>query len=111
MVARQWSDANKIFNFNYDENNFSDDDNKNDSSSLIFQDLSRVNINQKYKYERKCHFRDTLQQFQGTQNKQINDKVYKDLEDMVLKHSLVDNTYDDIDNSSKESQCITKLID
>ena len=81
--------------------NTSNDDDYIDDNIVQYDDIGRVNLNQKYKYERKCHFRDTLQQFQGTQNKQINDKVYKDLEDMILKHSLVDNTYDDIRKYNK----------
>ena len=65
-----------------------------DNNKVQYDDIGRVNLNQRYKYERKIHFRDTLQQFQGTQNRQINEKVYKDLEDMIIKHSLVDIKYE-----------------
>lgn len=60
-----------------------------------YDDIGRVNLNQKYKYERKCHFRDTLQQFQALQNKQIGEKVYEDIEEMANKFSLLDTQYAD----------------
>lgn len=60
-----------------------------------YDDIGRVNLNQKYKYERKCHFRDTLQQFQALQNKQIGEQVYADIEEMANKFSLLDNQYTD----------------
>lgn len=75
---------------NDDTKDYSKDENK-----VQYDDIGRVNLNQKYKYERKCHFRDTLQQFQGIQNKQINEKVYKDLEEMIQRHSLLDTNYTD----------------
>lgn len=60
-----------------------------------YDDIGRVNLNQKYKYERKCHFRDTLQQFQALQNKQISERVYQDIEEMANKFSLLDLQYTD----------------
>ena len=48
-------------------------------SGVHFTDLSRVNINQTYKYEKKCHFRDTVKQYQGLQNKYIPEKVIQDV--------------------------------
>jgi hypothetical protein len=90
-------------NFNYEENNFSDEDNKNESSSLIFQDLSRVNINQKYKYEKKCHFKDTINQYQGIQNKFIPDNIIKDVFDMLKIHGLYnENDIDPFKKITKE---------
>jgi hypothetical protein len=75
------------------ESEYADD--YTEDNKVQFDDIGRVNLNTRYKYERKIHFRDTLQQFQGTQNKQINEKVYKDLEDMIQKHSLIDEKYSD----------------
>jgi hypothetical protein len=79
--------------YNCIQNDTSDD--LDDNYKVQFDDIGRVNLNQKYKYERKIHFRDTLQQFQGIQNKQINDKVFKDLEECLKLHSLIDEKYTD----------------
>jgi hypothetical protein len=43
---------------------------------------------QKYHYDKKCHFRDTINQYQGKQNKFIPQKVYDDLEYMIKMHGL-----------------------
>ncbi len=44
------------------------------SSVSSFKDIYRVNITQKYKYQRKVHFRDTVNQYQGKQNKKTTDE-------------------------------------
>jgi hypothetical protein len=43
---------------------------------VCFKDLSRINTNVKYSYIREIHFKDTIKQFQGKQNKYIDQKVY-----------------------------------
>ena len=45
--------------------------------TISYKDLSRINTNVKYSYIRQTHFKDTIKQFQGKQNKFIDDKVYK----------------------------------
>ncbi len=47
--------------------------------TVSFKDLSRINTNVKYSYIRQTHFKDTIKQFQGKQNKFIDEKVYKTL--------------------------------
>lgn len=54
-----------------------------------YKDIDRVNLSQKYKYKRKVHFRDTVNQYQGKQNKRIDQKVYDDLEKEFINHKLV----------------------
>ena len=55
-----------------------------------FKDIDRLNMSQKYKYKKKVHFRDTINQYQGKQkNKLSDDKVYKDLEEHFLKMGLI----------------------
>ncbi len=56
--------------------------------SINYHDYSRVNIVQKYHYEKRCHFRDTINQFQGKQNKYIPQKVYDDITYMIKMHGL-----------------------
>jgi Poxvirus Late Transcription Factor VLTF3 like len=74
-----------------------DDDDDDTSKSKVFSgvhftDLSRVNINQTYKYEKKCHFRDTVKQYQGLQNKFIPEKVFTD----VISEIKYNGIYDDV---------------
>lgn len=44
-----------------------------------YKDSERINITPKYSYDRKIHFRDCINQFQGKQQVSIKDNVYKDL--------------------------------
>lgn len=59
-----------------------------------FKDTERVNLNQKYKYKRIVHFKDTLYQFQGKQNKTITEKVYEDIKGWLFRHNIVDESGD-----------------
>lgn len=54
-----------------------------------YRDINRVNISSKYMYDRKVHFRDCINQYQGKQNSTILPKVYKDLEEQFEKHHLL----------------------
>ncbi len=64
-----------------------------------FKDIDRVNLSQKYKYNKKVHFRDTVNQYQGKQNKRIDQKIYIDCDEWFLKHNLLF-----INNSSYHEQ-------
>lgn len=59
------------------------------STSLSYKDISRTNILQKDTYERRSHFRDCINQFQGKQNCKIDPEVYKRLEQEFEKHHLL----------------------
>lgn len=48
----------------------------NPNSEVCFKDLSRINTNIKYSYIREIHFKDTIKQFQGRQNKFIDQSVF-----------------------------------
>ena len=56
--------------------------------NINYHDYSRVNMVQKYHYDKKCHFRDTINQYQGKQNKFIPQKVYDDIDYMIKMHGL-----------------------
>jgi hypothetical protein len=58
------------------------------SVQTTYKDTDRVNLSQKYKYKRRIHFRDTLNQYQGKQNKKINKQVIEDLEKEFIKRNL-----------------------
>jgi len=59
------------------------------SIQTSFKDIDRVNLSQKYKYKKKVHFRDTVNQYQGKQNKKINSEIFSILEQQFLIHNLV----------------------
>jgi len=54
-----------------------------------YKDIDRINISAKYTYDRKVHFRDCINQYQGKQNSTIDQKVYIDLEDQFYRHHLL----------------------
>lgn len=54
-----------------------------------YRDIDRVNISSKYMYDRKIHFRDCINQYQGKQNSTIDQEVYDALEDQFEKHGLL----------------------
>lgn len=54
-----------------------------------YKDVDRVNISTKYTYDRKVHFRDCINQYQGKQNCSIDQKVYDQLEDIFDRHHLL----------------------
>ena len=58
-------------------------------NSMSYHDVSRVNMSSKYSYERRVHFRDCINQYQGKQNSTISDKVYKELEEQFRLHGLL----------------------
>jgi hypothetical protein len=58
------------------------------SIQTSFKDIDRVNLSQKYKYKKKVHFRDTLNQYQGKQNKNV-EHIYPILEEQFILHNLL----------------------
>jgi hypothetical protein len=69
--------------------------------SLSYKDISRINMSSKYTYERRIHFKDCMNQYQGKQNSSIDDKVFKDLELEFDRHGLLDKK-DRFKNITKE---------
>lgn len=54
-----------------------------------YTDISRTNILQKYSYDRRTHFRDCINQYQGKQNCKIDNKIYDDIEQQLENHHLI----------------------
>jgi len=69
-----------------------------------YNDIDRVNISSKYMYDRKVHFRDCINQYQGKQNSTITQTVYSDLEKQFGLHHLLHNS----DNKYKKFERISK---
>jgi hypothetical protein len=59
------------------------------SSMTSFKDMERINMHQKYKYEKISHFKEGVLQYQGKQNKVIDDYFYQKLEEWLKLHGLV----------------------
>jgi len=58
-------------------------------SVTTYKDSDRINISTKYTYDKKTHFRDCINQYQGKQNCSIDQKVYSDLESALERHRLL----------------------
>lgn len=54
-----------------------------------YKDIDRLNISSKYLYDRRIHFRDSINQYGAKQNSTIQDFVYKDLEKQFELHHLL----------------------
>ncbi len=57
--------------------------------SSTYKDSERINITSKYLYDRKVHFKDCINQYQGKQNCTIDQSVYDNLEIQFEKHHLL----------------------
>ena len=71
-----------------------------------YRDSDRVNITVKYTYDRRVHFKDCINQYQGKQNCFIENEVYDKLEDQFEKHHLL--VEGEEKKSSKRFSKITK---
>lgn len=61
--------------------------------TFTYKDSNRVNLTTKYTYDRRIHFRDCVNQFQGKQNSTIPEEIYATLKDQFRAHGLVDTNY------------------
>lgn len=77
------------------------------TNDISFKDIDRINISNKYQYDRRTHFKDCINQFQGKQNATIDARVYADLTEQFRLHHLIPEDYE---TRSKEEafQEITK---
>ena len=75
---------------------------ENIGTTTSYSDVSRVNITSKYTYERRVHFRDCMNQYQGKQNSTIIDKVYTDLIYQFELHGLLEDSKEKFKNITKD---------
>jgi hypothetical protein len=66
-----------------------------------YKDMDRVNIVTKFTYDRKTHFKECINQYQGKQNSTIDNKVYDDLLAQFVKYGLIPDTADPIPERCK----------
>jgi len=74
---------------------YENDGQEEDWNCMVYNDLHRINFNQKYKYDKRQHFRDTINQYQGLQQKNIPQKVIDDVVKMIRNHGLFDASKED----------------
>lgn len=55
-------------------------------------DYNRLNFSYKYTYDRRIHFRECINQFQGIQNCTVEQAVYDDLIQQFQRHGLLNNS-------------------
>ncbi len=67
-------------------------------------DIDRVNLQNKYAYDRRVHFKESINNYQGVQNTIIPENVYEELENQFHKHHLLINS----DNKETKFKNITK---
>jgi hypothetical protein len=63
-------------------------------NSISFKDINRVNIYNKYTYDRRTHFRDTINQFQGKQNAVIDPSLYTELIKRLVSYHLIPDDWE-----------------
>lgn len=56
--------------------------------TFSYKDTDRINISTKYTYDRKFHFKECINQFQGKQNSTIKPIVYEKLIEQFVLHGL-----------------------
>jgi hypothetical protein len=57
-------------------------------NSSSFND-GRINVCNKYTYDRKVHFKDCINQYQGKQNTNINPRIYDEIEEQLVNHQII----------------------
>lgn len=60
----------------------------------LSKDLSKFSLGSKYSYERRTHFRECLNQYQGKQNTTIRECVYKEIEKQLDRYKLLNESTD-----------------
>lgn len=59
------------------------------NTTFSYNDTNRINMSSKYTYDRRLHFRDSINQFQGKQNSTIKQDVYDKLIEQFELHNLL----------------------
>lgn len=54
-----------------------------------FKDTDRLNMTSRYTYSKRTHFIEAMQKFQGIKNTKIDEKVYTELQQFMLRNGLV----------------------
>jgi hypothetical protein len=77
------------------------------SNMSSFSDVGRVNMANKYTYNRKTHFRDCIMQYQGKQKTFVPDEIYVILTKELTKLGMVNQT---INNQLKRFEKVSRVM-
>ena len=61
---------------------------KHFASVVSYQENNRINVAQRYVYDKRAHFGDSIKKFQAKQNTTISEDVYRDLWDKLHSHDI-----------------------
>jgi len=61
---------------------------KHFASIASYQENNRINVAQRYVYDKRSHFGDSIKKFQANQNTTISDKLYNDLWSKIHSHDI-----------------------
>lgn len=62
---------------------------KHFASIASYQENNRINVAQRYVYDKRAHFGDSIKKFQAKQNTTISEDVYRDLWDKLQSHDIL----------------------
>jgi len=65
-------------------------------NNISYKDIDRVNMSSKYSYDRRTHFRDSINQFQGKQNVFVDKRVFDDIIEQLVLHQLIPENYQEL---------------
>jgi hypothetical protein len=71
------------------ENDQTIDEHDDEWNGMVYNDINRISFTQKFKYDKRQHFKETINQYQGLQHKNIPDKVYADILQAIHNHGLI----------------------
>ena len=66
---------------------------------MSYKDIERINMSSKYTYDRRVHFKDCINQFQGKQNATIDPLIYEEINGQLVSHKLLPENYSDLPKS------------
>ena len=58
------------------------------ASMTSYQENNRINVSQRYVYDKRVHFGDSIKKYQAKQNTTISDKVYRDIYKKIENHDI-----------------------
>lgn len=96
-VSRKISSCQSRSDHSGDESHETDDtqaveDHDDEWTGMVYNDTTRLNWSQRFKYDKRLHFKETITKYQGLQHTNIPPKVLQDVITMIELHGLADTT-------------------
>lgn len=68
------------------------DEHDDEWTGMVYNDTTRLNWSQRFKYDKRLHFKETITKYQGLQHTNIPEKVINDVITMIELHGLADTS-------------------